>query len=212
MSPALTHSSSHPLTMATIMNAPVFRLLRVAFAVLLGATLIGCASVKLPAPTASATTVEKVRAANLAAATAGTFSIAPGKPAEMDSTLGGLRGSSLSAASGSFSQQLKDEIVATLKAANLYNERAPIVIEGRLTDSKVDAAIGTGTARLAAQFSVTRDSKRVFDKELAVDAKWESSFVGAIALPAAINQYSALYKTLVAKLFDDTEFRAALAR
>ena len=59
---------------------------------------------------------------------------------------------------------------------------------------------------------MTRDSKRVFDKELAVDAKWESSFVGAIALPAAINQYSALYKTLVAKLFDDTEFRAALAR
>jgi hypothetical protein len=199
--------------MTMISNTSIARALRIAAAALLGATLVGCASVKMPAPTASAATVEKLRAANLAAATAGTFSLAPGKPAEMDSKLAnGLRGSSVAAASGSFSQQLKDEIVTALKAANLYDEKAPIVIEGRLTDSKVDAAIGTGTGRLAAQFSVTRGGKRVFDKELAVDAQWESSFVGAIALPAAINQYGALYKTLVAKLFDDADFRAALAR
>lgn len=176
------------------------------------AVLTGCGSVKLPAPTANAATVEKLRSAKLAPATAGSFGVAPGKPAELDRSLSGLRGSSLTAASGSFSQQLKDEIVAALKASALYDEKAPIVIEGLLTDSKIDAAIGTGTGRLAARFAVTRGGKRVFDKELAVDAQWESSFVGAIALPAAVNQYGALYKSLVAKLFDDAEFRAALAR
>jgi hypothetical protein len=193
-------------------NTLAARFVRITAAIAFGATLVGCASVKMPAPTASAVTVEKLRAANMAAVSAGSFTIAPGKPAEMDRSLGGLRGSSLTAASGSFSQQLKEEIVATLKAAGLYDERAPIVIEGRLTDSKVDAAIGTGTGRLAAQFSVTRAGKRVFDKELAVDAQWESSFVGAIALPAAINQYGALYKSLATKLFEDPEFRTAVAR
>lgn len=176
------------------------------------AGLAGCASVKLPAPTASPTTVETLRATKLSPATVGTFGVAPGKPADFDRSLSGLRGSSLTAASGSFSQQLKDELVTTLKASGLYDEKAPIVIEGLLTDSKIDAAIGTGTGRLAARFAVTRAGKRVFEKEIAVDAQWESSFVGAIALPAAVNQYGALYKSLVAKLVDDPEFRTALAR
>jgi hypothetical protein len=172
----------------------------------------GCASVKMPAATANVETVEKLRAARIAPTAVGTFALAPGKNADLDRTVGGLRGSSLSAASGSFAQQLKDELVAGLKAAGLYDEKSPFVIEGQLTDSKVDAAIGTGTGRLAARFTVARGGQRVFDKELAVEAQWESSFVGAIALPAAINQYGALYKALVAKLVDDPAFRTALAR
>jgi hypothetical protein len=194
-----------------VANNP-FRVVRVAAAALLATLLVGCAAVKLPPPTASAATVEKLRAANLAPSNVGTFALAAGKPAEMDRSVGGLRGSSIAAASGSYAQQLKEELVAALKASGLYDEKAPIVIEGRLTDSKVDAAISTGTARLAAQFSVMRGGQKVFDKEIAVDATWESSFVGAIAIPAAINQYSALYKALIDKLLSDAQFRAALAR
>jgi hypothetical protein len=52
----------------------------------------------------------------------------------------------------------------------------------------------------------------VFDRELTVQSSWESSFMGAVAVPAAMNQYQALYKMLVAKLVDDPEFRKAVAR
>lgn len=179
---------------------------------LAGASLVGCASVKMPAPIASVSNVEALRAANLAPSKAGTFSLAVGKNPEMDKTLGGLRGSTLSASNGSFAQQLKDEMLVELKAAGLYDESSPIVIEAQLTDSEVDAAIGTGTAKLAAHFTVDRAGKRVYDKDLAVDAKWESSFVGAVALPMAINQYNALYKSLLTKLFNDPTFRTAVAR
>ena len=79
-------------------------------------------------------------------------------------------------------------------------------------ESQVDAAIGIGTARLAARFTVDRNGKRIFDKVLSVDSRWESSFIGAIALPEAINRYSSLYKELAAKLFEDKDFRTALAR
>lgn len=174
--------------------------------------LVGCASVKLPAPAASADTVQQLRSAQLVTARAGTFALAPGKSGELDRQVGGLRGSSVTPESGSFSQYLKDTLVAELKAGGLYDEAADAVIEARLVDSQVDAAIGTGTARLVARFTVQRAGHLRLDKEFGVDARWESSFVGAVALPMAINQYTALYKSLVAKLFADDEFRRALAR
>jgi hypothetical protein len=176
----------------------------------LGLGMVGCASVKLPPPTAKAETVQALRFANLAPASVGEFRLADGKDSNMDTTLGGLRGSSVSAESGSFSQQLKDELVTTLKAAALYDENSPIRIEGRLTDSMVDAAIKVGTARLAARFIVDRNGKRVYDKELAVESSWPSAFAGAVAIPKAVNEYGALYKKLSEKLFKDKKFKRAL--
>lgn len=179
---------------------------------LMSVGLVGCASVTMPPPTASASTVEKLRQTNLAPSSVGKFGVAPGRNPDMDRSLSGLRGSSLRAANGSFSQQLREVIIVELKAAGLYDENSQLRIEAQLTDSQADAAIGTGTARLAAHFTVDRAGTRVFSKEMAVDAQWESSFVGAIAIPAAINQYTALYQALAAKLFADPDFRSAVAR
>lgn len=175
------------------------------------AVLTGCASVKMPAPTPSAANAEKLRAAKLVPSQVGSFKLAAGKPAEMDTSLSGLRGSSISATNGSFAGQLRDEIAAELGAAGLLDAKSRFVIEGQLTDSMVDAAMSTGKGRLAARIQVKRDGQTVFDKEIVAEATWESSFVGAIAIPAAINQYTALYKTLAGKLFDDADFRRALA-
>jgi hypothetical protein len=177
---------------------------------LLGMGLVGCASVKLPPPTAKAETVHALRQANLSPASVGEFRLADGKEPGMDKRLGGLRGSSLTAASGSFSQQLKDEIVTALKAAALYDERSPVQIQGQLTDSMVDAAIKTGSGRLSARFIVNRDGKPVYVKELAVESSWPSAFAGPVALPKAINEYGALYKKLTDKLFSDEGFKSAL--
>jgi hypothetical protein len=174
------------------------------------AGLTGCVSVKLPPPSASTETVLILRSANLSSTAVGDFKLAEGKDPAMDKRVGGLRGSSLVAESGSFSQQLKDEIVVALRAAGVYDDKAPIRIEGRLTDSMVDAAIKTGTGRLAARFIVDRNGKRVYDKELVVESSWSSSFIGAVAIPRAVNEYGALYKKLTNKLFSDKEFLRVL--
>ncbi len=183
---------------------------RLALAALL-AVLTGCASVTMPAAAPSAANAEKLRATKLAPAQMGSFKLATGKPADMDTTLGGLRGSSVSPANGSFAGQLRDEIASELAAAGLLDPKYGIVIEGQLTDSMVDAGMSTGKGRLAAKIQVKRGGQTLFDKEVVAEATWESSFVGAIALPAAINQYGALYKTLAGKLFDDADFKRALA-
>ena len=186
---------------------------RLACVAVVSLALFGCATVKMPVPTtASADSLSTLRGANLAPARTGAFVLAPGKPASLDTTLDGLRGSSVEPANGSFAKTLREQLVVELKAAGLYDEASNTVITGELTDSQVDAAIGTGTARLGAHFVVTRDGKPVYDKAIVVDAKWDSSFVGAIALPAAINQYTALFKTLAGKLFADPDFLKALAK
>ena len=183
---------------------------RLALATLLVA-LAGCVSVKMPAPVPSAANAEKLRAAKLAPAQVGTFKLAAGKPADMDTSLSGLRGSSVSPANGSFAAQLRDEIAAELSAAGLLDPKSKVIIEGQLTDSMVDAGMSTGRGRLAAGIQVKREGQTLFDKEIVADATWESSFVGAVAIPAAMNQYTALYKTLVGKLFDDADFKRAVA-
>lgn len=176
------------------------------------AVLAGCASAKLDATGATPATVEKLRTASLAPAQVGEFKLAAGKPADLDTSLGGLRGSTLEPAKGRWSQMLQDTLTVELKAAGLYDPAAARVVSGQLTDSRVDAAIATGTGRLAARFTVTDAGRVSFDKELAVEASWESSFMGAVAIPMAMTQYGALYKALVGKLVDDPDFRRALAR
>jgi hypothetical protein len=174
--------------------------------------MVGCVSVQMPAATANPVALEKLRAAPVQSTNVGRFVLAPGKPSDMDTTLSGLRGSSMSPNGGSFAGQLRSQLIADLSSAGLYDAKAPILIEGELTDSMVDAAIGTGTARLAASFQVTRAGKKVYSKSLTVTDSWPSSFVGAVALPEAMNRYSALYKSLVIKLLEDSDFRAALAK
>jgi hypothetical protein len=175
-------------------------------------SMAGCTSV-MPPPMASAATVQALRSADPVPAAVGTFKLAPGRPPEMDKQLsGGLRGSNIAAPSGSYSQHLKETLMAELQSARLLDLQSKAVIEGQLTESKVDAAIGTGTARLAARFQVLREGQTVFDKELAVDDSWDSSFIGAVAIPRAIEHYGAMYRSLVGKLVDDSDFKRALAR
>lgn len=181
-------------------------------ALLVGSSLAGCVSVKLPPPTASADTVVQLRRESLGPAKDGTFALAADKPAAMDKSVGGLRGSSLGAEGGSFSGYLRDELVNELKAAGLYDPNATTSIDGYLTNSQLDAAISKGTGLVSARFVVKKNGTPVFDKELTADDSWDSSFIGAIAIPEAVNHYSALYKKLVRSLFDDPDFRAVVRK
>lgn len=174
--------------------------------------LVGCSTV-LPPPMTSGENSQALRAANLAPTNVGMFKLATGRPPLMDTELsGGLRGGNITAPSGSYSQHLKDALKAELQSAGLLDLQSRYVIEGQLIDSKVDAAIGTGTARLAARFQVKREEQLLFDKELVVEDSWDSSFMGAVAIPRAIERYGASYKSLVGKLLNDSDFRRALMR
>ncbi len=176
------------------------------------AMLTGCAQIKLGAPVASVDNIQKAKAIGMAPAAVGEFALAASKPKAMDEGLNVRSNTVSSPFQNSFAQYLKEALSAELKAAGLFDPSSKIVIQGWLTDSQLDAAMAQGTGKLAARFVVMRAGKSVYDKELKTSATWESSFVGAMAIPAAVNEYSGLYRRLIGQLLDDPAFRAAVAR
>ncbi|HEX6704020.1 MAG TPA: hypothetical protein VF169_04600 [Albitalea sp.] len=174
------------------------------------ALLTGCAQIKLGAPAASVDNIQRAKAAVTTPVAVGEFKAPQGKDAALDAGLD-LRSNTVSSPiQGSFAQYLKETLSVELRAAGLLDPASAAVISGALTGSQVDAGASKGLGSLGARFVVMRAGTKVYDKELRVQASWESSFVGAVAIPAAVNEYTALYRKLVAQLLDDPAFRAAL--
>lgn len=179
---------------------------------LLALQLTGCANMKLGAPVANIETTAQLRLASLSPASLGKFTAAPGKIEALDQGTS-IRGNPLgSSVENSFTQYLRENIKVELTAAGLYDASSGIVITGTLTDSELDAGMGEGKGALAARFIVTRAGAVRYDRELKVNSNWESSFMGAVAIPAAAREYETLYRKLVKALMDDPGFRAALSK
>ena len=60
------------------------------------------------------------------------------------------------------------------------------------------------------RFVVKSKGETRYDKQVRQDAKWDSSFVGAIAIPDAINHYSEQFRLILLRLYRDPEFLKAL--
>jgi hypothetical protein len=119
-----------------------------------------------------------------------------------------VRGSSLKGGSdGTFSTYLQEALVAELKTAGRYGPDSSTRIDGTLVKNQLDGgAIKTGTAVVGARFVVTRSGSAVYDKTMEAQHTWDSSFIGAIAIPAAMENYAAAVQKLIGKLFGDPDF------
>lgn len=156
-------------------------------------------------------TLQALRQPGLPPMRVGEFSLASGKPASMDRKVV-IRLSPVTApGDGSFSHYLRDTLISELKAAGKYDPAANVVIEGRLTQSEVRSNPPNGKALVGADFTVTRGGKEVFSKSYTATSEWESSFMGAIAIPEAMDRYTDMYAKLVTLLVSDKAFQAAVS-
>ena len=173
--------------------------------------LAGCASGPIGAHQPSLASIHALRQSGMAPAAVGEFSPAAALPPARDKSVS-VRGSSLRSPSGSFAVYLRDALIADLRAAGKYEPAAPTVITGELIRNELAAGgVSTANSALGARFAVTRAGATLYDKAIDVTHEWSSSFVGAIAIPEAINQYTQMYTRLLQKLFADPEFEAAVA-
>ena len=179
---------------------------------LAAAALTGCASQQIGAHQSSLSTVELVRKASIASVGVGEFKAAPELPAAHDKSVS-LRLSTISSpTAGSFAAYLRESLITELRTAGKYDAAASTVINGQLTHNELNAAgASTGKSKVAARFAVSRGGTVVYDKLITAQHEWSSSFIGAIAIPEAINQYTNMYTRLIEQLFGDQEFTAALA-
>jgi len=152
--------------------------------------------------------LETLKAAHIAPATVGDFSLAPKQQSSIDQSVS-ARAATVVPPNHSFALFLKEAMIQELQAAGKYDPNSMISINGLLTKNSLEAPIGTGKGTLAANFTVVREGNRVYDKELEEKAEWPSAFVGAEAIPTAINEYTSLYKKLLGRLFADDDFKRA---
>lgn len=169
----------------------------------------GYAMAPLPVPPASIRVVNKIDSTPFPAFAVGVFVTGPGLPPESDRAAG-VRAGIVRPEGGSFARYLGETLKAELAAAGRLDAASDTVVSGRLVKNEVSSAIGKGHGDLAAEFVVTRHGVVTFRKVLSVRREWDSSFIGAVAIPEAETGYGGLYPALIEALFDDADFLAAV--
>lgn len=124
----------------------------------------------------------------------------------------GLRGNSMeSPVGGSYAAYLAEALRNELQLAGRLDPGATVEIGGVLLKNDIAAAgFSTNSGEIEARFIVKRGGAVRYEKVHRAELSWESSFMGAIAIPKAQQQYPLLVQQLLRQLFSDAAFAAAL--
>jgi hypothetical protein len=170
------------------------------------AILSGCAA-KAPNYNPNPESAQKLQAARVQPAAVGEFTA----DANVSNTSIGLRASTMVPEQGTYTKYLADAIRNELDLVKLYSATSTTVISGVLMKNEMNTGVAmTGEGAIEARFVVKRDGVVRFDKLKKAAIQWDTNYFGAIAIPRARNEYTRLVQTLVAELFSDADFVAAL--
>ncbi len=184
------------------------RLLYACSALLFSAVLTGCSTVA-PTYPSSLDNIAALKATGPAKIKVGTFTDTPGAGNVNPISLRGTRVSS--PYQESYANYVGEALKLELTLADKYAANANIDISGALIKNDVDASgFSTGRGNMDVQVVVRNNAAVRFDKVKTINHEWESSFVGGIAIPRAIAEYSTMVRKLLATLYADPEFAAAL--
>ena len=184
----------------------LFRL-RLPLAVLAPVLAAGCA-MTAPPYQPSIDNVETLKRAGGPAAL-GSFTVQAGGPGV---TSIGLRGSSMTSPVGAdYAAYLANALSQELQLAGKLDPKSKVVITGLLLKNDIAAGgISTNSGEIEAQFTVIHGGQERYRGTHRVEMSWDSSFVGAVAIPKAQQQYPVMVQKLLTKLFADPAFVAAL--
>ena len=110
-----------------------------------------------------------------------------------------------------YASYIENAIRQDLSISSRYSDSSITRISGVLLKNDVDAfGITTGTGICEVEFSLINNSNVLYKKRLTQNHQWESSFVGAVAIPKATNEYPVMVEKLLNKLFTDNDFVKAV--
>jgi hypothetical protein len=183
---------------------------RLALILVMAALAAGCAT---NAPTYQPVIANVEAASKLRGPVAvGKFDFTKGQEASLNSVT--ARTQSLnSPVNGSFADYLAEAAKSELKAAGKFDAASPKVLTGTIEKNSLSGAgIFTNDAEVSVRFTLTDGAKPGFEKTLAVRHEWDSSFLGAIAIPRAFQNYVVAWQMLLYKLYIDPDFVDATGR
>ena len=108
---------------------------------------------------------------------------------------------------GSFSKYLEISLEEQLKQSSLYDNNSIIKISATLLKNDINInGFSIGEANLSAQFIVTINNTKEYQKIHKIYYEWDSSFIGQIAIENALNNYPIAMQKLINKFMQDKEF------
>jgi hypothetical protein len=172
------------------------------------ATLASGCSVTAPRYTASLANVQKLKDSDIQPIKVGTFQPAAGLATAKTIS---LRGNSVASPyDSSYATYLAQALTQELSLAGRLGPDAQIEVSGVLQKNDISIPISSGSGDIAARFVVTRSGTVRYDQVKSIHDEWDSSFVGAIAIPRAQERYPVMVQKLLTELYDDPAFIQAL--
>ncbi|WAJ39323.1 hypothetical protein OU800_08865 [Pseudomonas sp. GOM7] len=121
-----------------------------------------------------------------------------------------VRANPLRSPEGSLSKHVQKALESELRLAGLLDPAAKRHLDVRLRENSMTAGMGSGNGSIRADFELREGNTSLYSASKTVNSVWDSSFVGAIAIPSAANAYNPLVRKLLAELYQDPAFIAAL--
>jgi hypothetical protein len=184
------------------------RIALLSLVILVAAMTSGCGLVA-PQYSASMDNVQLLKGAGDISAKVGKFDFVPG-PGNYDSI--SMRASHMSSPyENSYSAYLTEAIKQELSLAGKLKPETDIEITGALLKNEINVAgLNVGTGDIQARFIVKKGTIVRYDQTKSVHHQWDSSFIGAVAIPRGQQQYPTLVQKLLATLYADRDFLTAL--
>jgi hypothetical protein len=168
----------------------------------------GCTTMA-PSYNPSVDNIQKLRDSGAAPARVGTFE--PKLVSGQRDDYIQLRTSNMESPYGRFTAYIEKALAADLAAVQLLDEKSNVVIGGVVTRNDVSVgSMSEGTGEIEATVTVKRDSQVRYEKVKSAKITFESSFAGAVAIPAGRRAYPELVQKFLAALYADPDFIAAL--
>lgn len=173
--------------------------------------MTGCATVPMGTPSPTLEGLQAIRGATYLALAVGDFQVDPTADPSIDRSVNARSVRLVPPESDSFSRHLRACFRKQLEAAGKYSAASATAIDGWLTANELHAAgTSTGNGRVAARIRVVRDGRVLLEKPFEGRAEWPATFNGFEAIPAAMTEYTTLYRKLVEQVLADPEIvRAA---
>ena len=177
--------------------------------VLLAASLSGGCSLVAPKYTASLENVQKLKDAGDFKAKVGAFT---SEPSAGNANPISMRGSKLASPyGGTYSDYLAEAVKQELSLAGRLAPEADLEVSGVLIKNDINiGGFSTGYGDMGARFVLKRAGQIRYYSVKTVHTGWDSSFVGAIAIPRGQQEYPRLVQRLLADLYADPSFMEAL--
>lgn len=124
-----------------------------------------------------------------------------------------LRGSPLSPESGTYADYLENALRADLGEVGVYDPASGTRLDATLLKNDIDVSgFSTGTGVIEVRLSVSRQSRISFEKTYMANTQFDSSFVGAVAIPKGQAEYPNLVRTLLQQIYLDAAFIEAVKK